>query len=234
MKSRKNKISLLLVDDHPVVRKGILACLSKTDRFEVVGEAANGKQAVALARDLAPDIVLMDLQMPEMSGLDATRQIHRDAPAVKVLILSVDNNKDTILQIIRSGAKGYILKGAHTDDLIRAIETVAAGETYFSPDVARLVLHHCVDERTKTEASPLSKLTERELQVLAMIADGQSNKEIADLLDVSVRTIEAHRERIMRKLNIHSVVGLTRFAITHHLIELNCESTNGTACNSHS
>src|SRR5260221_12403691 len=111
MKSRKNKISLLLVDDHPVVRKGILSCLSKEGRFEVVGEATNGKQAIAKARDLSPDIVLMDLQMPEMNGLEATRILQKEAPSVKVLILSVENNEDSILNINRAGAKGYVLRG---------------------------------------------------------------------------------------------------------------------------
>jgi DNA-binding NarL/FixJ family response regulator len=227
MKSRKNKISLLLVDDHPVVRKGILSCLQKQSRFEVVGEAANGRQAIAKARELSPDIVLMDVEMPELDGLEATKLLHKESPATKVLILSVNNHKESILNIIRSGAKGYVLKGATTEDLVQAIETIAAGETFFSPEVAKLVLNHCVDASVKSEASPIAKLTERELQVLAKIADGQSNKDIAVEFDVSVRTVEAHRERIMRKLNIHSVVGLTRFAISNHIIEVNYGPTQG-------
>jgi len=221
MKNCKRKVSLLLVDDHPVVRSGLRTCLSKRDRFEVVGEAANGKEAVCLVGDLSPDIVLMDLCMPQMDGLEATLQLRKQAPRVKVLILSVNNNKESILQVVRSGAKGYVLKDAPPEELVQAIDCVARGETYFSSNVARMVLNHCATEDPNGGPDHKRQLTDREMQVLAMIADGQTNKEIATRLNISVRTVEAHREHVMRKLDIHSVVGLTRYAIAHRIIRLN-------------
>ena len=219
MKNSKRKVRLLLVDDHPVVRRGILTALGKRRRFEVVGEAANGKEAVRKARELAPDIVLMDLYMPQMDGMEATGRLRKEVPKARVLILSVSDSKESILAVIRSGAQGYVLKDAPPEKLLQAIECVARGETYFNSDAARMVLSHCVTEGANN-GTDRRRLTARETQVLAMIADGQTNQEIATRLNVSVRTIEAHREHIMRKLNVHSVVGLTRYAIARRIIQL--------------
>lgn len=210
------KVRLLVVDDHPVVRTGIRNCLAAHPDFEVVGEASNGAEALAMACELAPEVVLMDLHMPEMDGMEATRLLRKEVPKAKVLVLSVDQKKDTILQVVRSGAQGYVLKDAPPEELVRAIESVARGETFFSSEVAKIVLNHCMTENGETP-SPVH-LTERERQVLAMIADGLTNKEVATRLNVSTRTVEAHREHIMRKLNVHSVVGLTRYAIAHGII----------------
>lgn len=220
MKSSKRKVRLLLVDDHPVVRRGIRTSLGKRSRFEVVGEAANGKEAVAKARELSPDIVLMDLYMPQMDGMEATLLLRKETPKVKVLILSVSYDKESILEVIRSGARGYVFKNAPPEELLQAIKCVARGETYFNSDAARLVLNHCLTEGAGNGTDRCRQLTGREMQVLAMIADGQTNREIATRLNVSVRTIEAHREHIMRKLNVHSVVGLTRYAIARRIIRL--------------
>ena len=218
-KSRK-KIRLLIVDDHPVVRKGIWGCLAKNERVEVVGEASDGDEALAKTRELAPDVVLMDISMPKMNGLAVTEVLRKEFPKSRVLILSMHLNRDYVLRIIQSGARGYVLKEASPEELVRAIESVMTGDAFFSPNVARIALNQYVDEKGSGKTNPLSRLTDREREVLAHIAGDLSNKEIADKLGVGVRTIETHRERIMRKLDIHSVVGLTKFAIANRLVDL--------------
>jgi len=214
----KKQIRLLVVDDHPVVRKGIMACLTGQPNLQIIGEAANGTEALNKARELRPDIILMDIDLPEKSGLVVTETIRKELPAIKVLILSMHTNTDYVLRIVQSGACGYVLKGGATDDLIRAIETINAGESFFSPEVARTALNQFV--RGHSGGGSLSALTAREREVLIHIADGLSNKEIASQLGVGVRTVETHRERIMKKLNIHSVAGLTKFAISQGLVSL--------------
>jgi two-component system nitrate/nitrite response regulator NarL len=221
MKQTKDKIKLLLVDDHPVVRKGIGSCLARHGHLEVVGEAADGKEAVTKTRALSPDIILMDISMPNMDGVAVTELLHKDAPKTKVIILSMHLNKEYVLRLVQAGVRGYVLKDTSPDELVRAIESVNAGEVFFSPQVARMALNQYVTDAGKVEPPPISKLTERERQVLALIAEGQSNKEVANTLGIGVRTIETHRERIMRKLDIHNAAGLTRFAIANNLVKLN-------------
>ena len=220
----KNRIKLLLVDDHPVVRRGISSCLARQERLAIIGEAADGLEAVRKAKELAPDIILMDIDMPQMDGLAVTEVLRRELPSIKVLILSMHSNTDYVLRIIQSGARGYVLKDAAPEELIKAIEMVDSGEAFFSPDVARVALNQFV--RGPGEGPSPSQLTNREREVLVQIAEGLSNKEIASRLGVGVRTVETHRERIMRKLNIHSVAGLTKFAIAKGLVTLR-EETNG-------
>ncbi len=216
--TKKSKIKVLIVDDHPVVRKGLWSCLSTRDNLKIVGEAVDGSDAVTKAKELLPDIVLMDLHMPKMDGLEVTDALRKDVPQAKVLILSMQGTRDSVLRIIKAGARGYVLKDAPTDELVRAIESVQAGEAFFSPPVAQIALNQYVTESDK--ADPLTKLSEREREVLGLIAEGKSNKEIAMLLGIGVRTTETHRERIMRKLDIHSVAGLTKFAIAHGIVSL--------------
>jgi DNA-binding NarL/FixJ family response regulator len=216
--TKKSKIKVLIVDDHPVVRKGLLSCLSTKDNVKIVGEAVDGDDAIRKVKELSPDIVLMDLYMPKKDGLEVTDILRKEAPQVKVLILSMQGTRDSVLRIIRAGARGYVLKDAPPDELVRAIETVQAGEAFFSQPVAQIALNQYVSESDK--ADPLSKLSEREREVLGLIAEGKSNKEIAMLLGIGVRTTETHRERIMRKLDIHSVAGLTKFAIAHGIVSL--------------
>jgi two-component system nitrate/nitrite response regulator NarL len=211
-----NTIKVLVVDDHPVVRKGISACLARHPHIQVVGEAANGREALCLARELRPDIALMDIDMPQMNGLAATEALRRELPELKVLVLSIDSNTEHVLSIIQSGARGYILKDAPTAELVRAIEIVQAGEAYFSSDVARVALNKYV--QGQAASGNTIPLTNREREVLILIADGLSNKEIACRLNVGVRTVETHRERIMRKLDIHSIAGLTKYALSQGLI----------------
>jgi len=221
MIKRKNKIRLLLVDDHPVVRKGIRSCLTGHAHLNVLDEALDGQEAVSKVRELSPDLVLMDIDMPKMSGLEATQAIRKEFPNTKVLILSVHTKKDFVLQIIRSGAHGYVLKDASPADLVRAIESVHGGEAFFSPDISQIVLNQYMAETGGgEEASASNQLTRREREVLAMIAEGQSNKEMANRLGVGVRTVETHRERVMNKLDIHSVAGLTRYAISNGIVKL--------------
>ncbi|MBP9899994.1 MAG: response regulator transcription factor [Verrucomicrobiota bacterium] len=221
-KTISSKIKILIVDDHPVVRKGLLSCLAAKENLKIVGEAANGTEAIRLVKELAPDIVLMDISMPEMDGLAVTEALRKVASQAKVLILSMQNHRDAVLRIIKAGARGYVLKDAPTDELVHAIETVHRGEAYFSKPIAQIALNQYVADAD--DSKPVAKLSERERQVLALIAEGKSNKEIAMHLGIGVRTIETHRERIMRKLDVHSVAGLTKFAIANGISALNDES----------
>jgi DNA-binding NarL/FixJ family response regulator len=215
----KAPIRLLIVDDHPVVRRGLAVCLAQQrGRIEVVGEACDGQEALRKVKELAPDMILMDIDMPRMNGLMVAETLRKDFPRIKVLILSVHSHTDYILRIIKSGARGYVLKSASSEELIQAIETVHAGEVCFSPEIARLALTQYV--RGSGDGPNSTDLSNREREVLTEIAEGFSNKEIASRLGVGVRTVETHRERVMAKLNIHNVAGLTKFAIAKGLISL--------------
>ena len=213
----------MVVDDHPVVRRGISMCLARQPQLEIVGEAGDGREAIHRARELQPDLILMDIDMPQMNGLAVAEVLRREMPKTKVLILSMHSNTEYVVRIIQSGARGFVLKEAPAEELVRAIEMVNAGEAYFSPDVARVALNKFVQGVGTSPETPV--LTNREREVLMLIADGLSNKEIACQLDVGVRTVETHRERIMRKLDIHSVAGLTKYAITCGLVTLEKELT---------
>jgi two-component system nitrate/nitrite response regulator NarL len=212
------KIKILVADDHPVVRKGLHSCLARQERLKIVGEASDGDEALKKTRDLSPDVVLMDISMPGMNGLEVTGVLRKDHPEVKVLVLSVHNNRDYIFRIIQAGAHGFISKEAPPAELLRAIESVYAGEPFFSPEIAKAALNQLVTSGGKKD--PFAQLTSREREVLVLIAEGQSNKEIATKLGIGVRTIETHRERIMRRLDIHSVAGLTKFAIANGMISI--------------
>ncbi len=214
----RRPVRVLLADDHPVVRKGVRSCLSGREQIEIVGEAADGQEALRKVKELAPDLVLMDMEMPRMNGLTATETLQRENPGVKVLMLSMHKQTDHVMRILASGARGYVLKDAPPDELLQAIQAVQAGDTSFSPDVARAALNQYV--KGGGEGPQLSNISNREREVLIAIAEGLSNKEIACRLNIGVRTAETHRERLMRKLNIHSIAGLTRFAIEQGLIPM--------------
>jgi DNA-binding NarL/FixJ family response regulator len=216
--AKKQIIKVLVADDHPVVRKGLQICLAKQGKMRIVGEAADGDEALRKARELLPDVVLMDISMPCMNGLAVTDVLRKELPQIKVLILSVHNNKEYIFRVIQAGAHGYVSKEAPPEEVVRAIESVYEGEPFFSEDIARAALSEFVTSGGRKE--PFAQLTVREREVLVQIAEGKSNKEIADRLGIGVRTIETHRERIMRRLNIHSVAGLTKYAIANGLISL--------------
>jgi len=210
----------MVVDDHPVVRRGITMCLAHQPQIEIVGEAGDGREAIRRARELQPDLILMDIDMPQMNGLAVAEVLQREMPKTKVLVLSMHSNSEYVVRIIQSGARGFVLKEAPAEELVRAIEMVSAGEAYFSPDVARVALNKYVQGMGGGNGPETPALTNREREVLLLIADGMSNKEIACQLNVGVRTVETHRERIMRKLDIHSVAGLTRYAISKGLVTL--------------
>ena len=217
----KGHIRILLVDDHPIVRRGLGACLAKHDHLAVVGEASDGLEAVAKTQELLPDVVLLDIDMPGMSGLAVAEVLRKELPRVKVLVLSMHHRAEYLHRVLQSGVQGYVLKEAAPEELLRAIETVNAGEAYFSPEIARLALNQLIHGSGKGQE--LALLTNREQEVLVLIAKGLSNKEIACQLGVGTRTVETHRERTMRKLDIHSVAGLTRFALAKGLITLRDE-----------
>ena len=214
-------IRILIVDDHPIVRRGISMTLTKHPSIQIVGEAFDGRDALNKVRELKPEIVLMDIDMPQMNGLAVTDMLRREMPGVKVLILSMYANTDYVMRIIQCGARGFVIKEAPTDELLSAIETVHSGGSHFSPDVARVALNQVVlGGKNGDKSNPVMRLTCREREVLMHIANGLSNKEIAATLYIGVRTVETHRERIIKKLDIHSIAGLTRFAIAQGLISL--------------
>jgi DNA-binding NarL/FixJ family response regulator len=214
-------IRILVVDDHPVVRRGLVACLEDRPHFKVVGQASDGEEAIRKALDLLPDILILDINLPRVDGLQVADTLHRAAPAVRVVVLSIHNKPEYVQRVMQAGARGYVLKDTAPDELVRVLELVHAGEVYFSPEVAQTALNHLVSTQAKSQARAM--LSQREREVLVLIARGRANKEIASALGVSVRTVETHRERVMNKLNLHSVAALTRFAIAQGLVPLQDE-----------
>lgn len=209
------KITILLADDHSVVRQGFRRILESQEDMEIVGEAGNGREAVDLAAKLTPDVVVMDVAMPELNGIEATRRLMENSPRTRVLALSMHKDSVYVREILRAGARGYLLKDAIDADLLAAVRSVARGEGYLSPGVANAVL---TDYRQHV-TDPIDLLTSREREVLQLIAEGKTNKEIASLLNLSVYTVDAHRGRIMEKLNLHSTGELVRFAVRKGLID---------------
>lgn len=206
---------VLLADDHPLIREGLRACLSTVPHIQIVGEAVDGQDAIEKTRVLAPDVILMDLNMPRLGGLAAIAQILRDSPHMRIVALTVHRQLEYSVEILLSGAHGHVSKDAPPAELIQAIETVAQGGTHF--DVAATVqyLRRYAPSPARAAVAPSKALTPREEEVLALVADGLSNRQIAARLKIGVRTVETHRERLMRKLDIHNVAGLTRFAVAH-------------------
>ncbi len=213
------RISVLLADDHRLLREGIRSLLEKAGDIEVVGEASDGGDAVAKAQALSPDVVLMDITMPGMNGLEATRQIKSLRPNTKVLILSMHESNQYISQFLRSGASGYVLKDSAASELVGAIQAVYQGDAFLYPSIARKLLEEYMQKvQSGEESESYDGLTGREREVLKMIAEGKSNKEIADLLSLSVRTVQAHRANLMAKLHMHDRTELVRYAIRKGLI----------------
>lgn len=210
-----SKIRIVLADDHSVVRQGFRRILEAQPDMEIVGEASNGKEALESAAKFTPDVVVMDVAMPELNGIEATRRMAEVAPRTRVLALSMHKDSVYVREILRAGARGYLLKDAVDEDLIAAVRAVSRGEGYLSPGVADAVL---TDYRQHV-TDPIDLLTTREREVLQLIAEGKTNKEIATTLNLSVYTVDAHRGRIMEKLNLHSTGELVRFAIRKGLVD---------------
>lgn len=208
-------IRILLADDHSVVRHGFRRILDAQEDMEVVGEVSNGREAVEQAAALQPDLIIMDVTMPELNGIEATRRIADIVPRARVLALSMHRDPVYVREILRAGARGYLLKDSSEVDLVSAIRAVAQGEGYLSPAVSEAVL----SDYRKHVTNPIDLLTSREREVLQLVAEGKTNKEIATGLNLSVYTIEAHRGKIMEKLNLHSVSEMVRFAIRNGLID---------------
>ncbi|WP_120495433.1 response regulator transcription factor [Kiloniella sp. EL199] len=211
MTNEQTVISVLLCDDHPLVRDGLRSCLELYDNIEVIGEATTGTEALAKAEELRPDVVLMDINMPELNGLDATEMFAEKYPEIKLLILSMHNNREYISSALRYGARGYVLKDVPSQEVVAAIEAVHLGGTYFSSGVSKILMSY-------QDHDVEGPLTTREQTILLLLAEGKSNKHVALELDISVRTVETHRKNIKRKLDISSTAGLTRYALENGLL----------------
>lgn len=209
------RIRILLADDHAVVRQGFKMILGSQADMEIVGEAGNGREAVERAEELKPDVVVMDVAMPELNGIEATRRLVGSLPHARVIALSMHKDSVYVREILRAGARGYLLKDSPAGDLVSAVRAVASGQSYLSPAVSNAVL----DDYRRHVTNPIDLLTTREREVLQMIAEGKTNKEIASVLSLSVYTVDAHRGRIMEKLNLHSINELVRFAVRNGLID---------------
>jgi DNA-binding NarL/FixJ family response regulator len=216
-----NSIRVLIADDHAIVRDGVRALLALSEDITVVGEAANGQQAIELARTLSPDVILMDIAMPGLGGLEATIEIRKDNPQAKILVLTQYEDREYIRRFLKAGVSGYVLKKAAGAELTTAIRAVSRGGLVLDPDVAREAMREQTGSATPGQAAdPYEALTDREKQVLKLVAEGHSNKEVAELLDISVKTAMSHREHIMQKLDLHSRTDLIRFAIQQGVIRV--------------
>jgi DNA-binding NarL/FixJ family response regulator len=220
-------IKTMLADDHTIVREGLRALLLADKGIEVVGEAKNGREAVEMALALRPDVLVMDIAMPLLNGLEATRQILIEAPATKVLILSAHSDDAYIDRVLSVGAVGFLIKQTSAQILAKAIHEVMAGNAFYSPQVSKRLQegYHRPERNGALIAKKATGLTSRELEVIQLVAEGQANKQVASELKISIKTVEKHRQHLMDKLNIHDTAGLTRYAIAHGIIESSVQVT---------
>jgi DNA-binding NarL/FixJ family response regulator len=214
-------IRVIVADDHHLVRQGIRALLEKADDIKVVGEAADGQEAVELVERLTPNVLVMDMAMPRLSGNQAIGRVRALGVATQVVILSMYSDETLVRQALRNGARGYLLKRSVTEELLLAIRAASGGEIYLSPAISRSIVADLLTLQTDADASsPFERLTSREREVLQLISEGHTNKAIAQVLKVSVKTVEKHRANLMSKLNVHDLAGLIRVAIQHGLVLL--------------
>ncbi len=213
-------IKILLADDHSILRTGLRGLLEKEPNFQVIAEAEDGRTAVELAHKLLPDVVLMDISMHDLNGIEATRQITDRSPKIKVIMLSVHSGQKFVSEVFKAGASGYLLKDCDLNEVFYAIRTVMTDETYLCPQIATVLRNDYLQRISETEAPTSSILSPREREVLQLMAEGKSTKEIAYSFSLSVKTVEVHRQRIMEKLDIHSVAELTKYAIREGLTPL--------------
>jgi len=215
-------VRLLLADDHEIVRRGLRALLEAEPGWQVAAEAADGRDAVEKAQQIKPDIAILDISMPSLNGLEATRQIVKGISQTKVLVLTMHNSDPLIQRVLEAGARGYLLKSDAARDLVAAVDALRRNKTFFTPKVAQLVLEGYLDKNPRESASPEGgsfRLTDRQREIVQLLAEGKSSKEVASALGLSVKTAETHRANIMRRLDCHSVTALVRYAIRNHLIE---------------
>jgi DNA-binding NarL/FixJ family response regulator len=213
-------IKVIIADDHKIMRNGLKSMLEKQRDIEIIAEASDGRTTVDLAMKLKPDVIIMDVSMPDMNGIEATRQIIKKSPEIKVVALSMHSDKQFILEMLTAGASGYLLKDCAFHELINAIHSVASNRSYLSPEIADVMIKEYKHVISKESLSVFSLLTSRERQVLQLIAEGKTTKEIAYTLKVSTKTIETYRQQIMYKLDIHSIAGLTKYAVREGLTSI--------------
>ncbi len=213
-------IRILIADDHKIVREGLIALLRQHPHMEVVGEAENGRQAVQLAASLQPQVVIIDIGMPELNGIEATRQIMAESPGTKVIALSMHSDKRFVKGMLKAGAAGYLLKYCASEELVNAIQMVMANRVYLSHDITGIVVEDYVQKLADSDSSPFQTLTPREREVLQLLAEGHSTRQIADTLHVSVKTIEVHRKQLMDKLGLNSLADLIKYAIREGLTSI--------------
>lgn len=213
-------VRVIIGDDHKIVRDGLRALLREESDIELVGEAENGLATVRMAEEMSPDVVIMDISMPDLSGIEATRQIVTNNPKIKVIALSMHSHKQYVLGMLKVGASGFLLKDCAFEELSHAIRSVSMNKAYLSPSVSDVVVKDYVGRLKNDELSVYSILTPREREVLKLIAEGKTAKSIASILNISVKTVDAHRQKIIEKLDIHTAAGLTKFAIREGLTSL--------------
>ena len=214
------KIRVLLVDDHPIVREGIKSALSKRKNISIVGEADTGEEAMVKARKLSPDVILMDINMPGMSGLETSRRLRKSVPDSKILALTMHENREYVLEMTQLGARGYVFKDSSPSELLRAIEAVHSGEFFFSPRASQQLLKSFLKGEPRTDSQASVDLSKREKDVLQLITEGFKTKEIARLLGVTDRTVETYRHRLMTKLSVHSIATLIKHAVTKGIVKI--------------
>ena len=215
-----NMLRIVVADDHELVRRGLRNLLETRPNWEVVGEAVTGRQAVEVTKRLSPDLIIMDISMPELNGLEATRQICKLAPDTQVLILSIHENEQLVHEVLEAGARGYVLKSDAGRDLIEAVDSLCQRKPFFTPKISEMVLEGYLKGGAAADHSKAqSRLTAREREIVQLLAEGLTNKEVAENLNISVKTVETHRSHIMEKLGIHSLGDLIRYAVRNHLIQ---------------
>lgn len=214
-------LRILIADDHEIVRRGLRALLEAQPNWEVAGEAITGRQAVDEAKRLLPDLVIMDITMPEMNGLEATRQIRRAVPKTEILILSVHDSEQLVREVLEAGARGYVLKSDAGRELIAAVETLCKHKPFFTAKISEMMLDGFLKGGGSVDSNRMSPggLTSREREIVQLLAEGKSSKEIAEILDISVKTVETHRSHVMNKLNLHSMSDLVRYAVRNEMIQ---------------
>jgi two-component system, NarL family, response regulator NreC len=210
-------IRIILADDHVILRHGLSKSLQMENDIEVIAQANDGRSTVQLAQELSPDIIIMDIGMPDLNGIEATRQIVKNSPKIKVIALSMHSAKKFIVEMFKAGASGYLLKDCEFDELVNAIRTVASGNKYISPSISNILVETCVTDEPNKKESAFTTLTRREREILQLLAEGRTTKQIAKRLHISPKTVEVHRLNLMNKLNIDNVAQLTKYAIQEGL-----------------